>query len=70
MPMPGSQLDQATARLAAVLGTIAFPAMKWQLVMHAEYNGADIRTRTELRDLPVGIYRNLESVISTVNAHG
>lgn len=67
--MSGTQLDQTSVRLASVLSTLTFPAMKWQLVTHAEYNGADIKTRTELRDLPVGLYSDIESVISTVHTH-
>ena len=64
-----SEQIQCSVRLACALSTVTFPAMKWQLVTHAEYNGADIRTRTELRDLPVGLYCDLESVISMVNTH-
>jgi hypothetical protein len=40
--MCGHEYD---SRLASVLVDVEFPAMKWQLVMHAEYFGADIKSR-------------------------
>jgi hypothetical protein len=51
-----------------VLVDVTFPAMKWQLVMHAEYVGADIKSRVELYRLPEAVYPDAAAVISTVTA--
>jgi hypothetical protein len=67
--MSGLEPSPPDVRLADVLDAVRFPAMKWQLVTQADYYGADIRSRTELNQLPVGLYRDLDTVISTVNAH-
>ena len=51
-----------------MLVDVTFPAMKWQLVMHAEFVGADIKSRVELYRLPEAVYPDAAAVISTVNA--
>lgn len=55
-------------RLTTVLAGLAFPAVKWQIITHAEHYGADARTRRELWALPVLEYRTLSDVIGTVGA--
>lgn len=50
-------------RLAQVLSGTAFPAAKWQLVIHAEDYGADARTRADLWRLPAGTYADLGAVL-------
>jgi hypothetical protein len=57
-------------RLSAVLADMRFPAMAWQLIAHAEYRGADWRSRAELLSLPAGTYRTLAAVLNAVaSAH-
>jgi hypothetical protein len=41
--------------------------MKWEILIHAEFIGADVRSRIELARLPVGRYLDLASVISAVD---
>ncbi|HZZ48355.1 MAG TPA: hypothetical protein VFE65_15855 [Pseudonocardia sp.] len=53
-------------RLSGVLADMRFPAMTWQLIAHAEYRGADWRSRAELRSLPAGAYRTLAAVLDAV----
>ena len=50
-------------RITQVLTGLAFPAAKWQLIMHAEDYGADASTRAELWALPVGSFRDLDAVL-------
>jgi hypothetical protein len=50
-------------RLATVLAGLAFPARTWQLVVQADYYGADSITRAELGRLPAGEYPNLPAVL-------
>lgn len=53
-------------RLASVLAGVAFPAAKWELVMHAEHYGADVRTRADLWALPAGSYADLPDVFAAM----
>jgi hypothetical protein len=55
-------------RLSGVLADMRFPAMAWQLIAHADYRGADWRSRVELRSLPAGTYRTLAAVLEAVAA--
>jgi hypothetical protein len=41
-------------RISSVLEGVPFPAMRWQLVTHADYYGADHHSRGELAALPRG----------------
>lgn len=66
--MSQHQFDELAMRLGIVLADVDFPATKWQLVIHAEFIGADIRTRIELSRLPTRSYPDLHSVISTVRS--
>lgn len=50
-------------RLSQVLADAAFPAAKWQLLMHAESYGADSATRTDLWTLPAGDYPTFTDVL-------
>lgn len=53
-------------RLATVLAGLTFPAAKWELVMHAEHYGADVRTRADLWALPAGSYADLPDVFAAL----
>lgn len=55
-------------RLAMVLGELQFPAQKWTIQTAADLYGADVRTRTELQDLPEVVYHDIEEVVSAVEA--
>lgn len=57
----GTQAD--VQRVRHVLAGLAFPAAKWQLIIHAEDYGADARTRADLWALPSGDYPDLRSVL-------
>ncbi|WP_300011256.1 DUF2795 domain-containing protein [Pseudonocardia sp.] len=56
----GTQAD--LQRVRHVLAGLAFPAAKWQLIIHAEDYGADASTRAELWALPPGDYPDLPAV--------
>jgi Protein of unknown function (DUF2795) len=49
-------------KVAAALRAVDFPANRQDLVNHARQAQADEQTVTALRELPVGIYRNLVDV--------
>lgn len=53
-------------RLSAVLSELQYPAQKWMIQTAAELYGADVQTRTELRDLPEITYYTLDEVIAAV----
>ncbi|MBW0136186.1 DUF2795 domain-containing protein [Pseudonocardia abyssalis] len=53
-------------RIRHVLAGVAFPAAKWQLIIHAEDYGADASTRTELWGLPAGTYDGLGAVVAAL----
>jgi hypothetical protein len=55
-------------RLATVLAGLSFPASTWQLVVQADYYGADWITRAELGRLRAGEYPNLPAVLSAIQA--
>ena len=65
--MSGEQVDERARRMMAVLADVEFPAMRWELLIHVEFIGADIRSRTEIRRLPAGSYEDLASVILAIN---
>jgi hypothetical protein len=50
-------------RVRHVLADLAFPAAKWQLIIHAEDYGADSSTRADLWGLPPGDYPDLQAVL-------
>lgn len=53
-------------RVRHVLGGMAFPAAKWQLIIHAEEYGADAATRTDLWALPTGSYDSVAAVVAAM----
>jgi hypothetical protein len=63
---PNDLVSADVLRLSGVLADMRFPAMAWQLIAHAEYRGADWRSRAELRSLPAGTYRSLAAVLDAV----
>ncbi|MDT7564054.1 MAG: hypothetical protein QOG76_2678 [Pseudonocardiales bacterium] len=67
MPPPDSEIEIGW-RLAMVLAGLPFPARAWQLVVQAEYYGADWITRAELGRLPAGEFPNLPAVLSAIQA--
>jgi hypothetical protein len=58
--------DRDELRLGSVLSDVQFPARSWQLIAHAEHRGADWKSRAELRSLPPGNYRDLDSVLAMI----
>jgi len=64
--MSHSDLRADAARLTHVLGDVAFPAAKWQLIMHAEDRGADAPTRADLWRLPAGEYAEVAEVLAAL----
>jgi hypothetical protein len=56
----------AVQRLGQVLHGLAFPAAKWQLIMHAEDYGADSGSRAELWSLPTGVYTDRHAVFEAL----
>jgi Protein of unknown function (DUF2795) len=65
--MSGEQVDECFRRMTVVLADVKFPAMKWELLIHAEFVGADIRSRTEIYRLPAGSYEDMAAVIWMIN---
>jgi hypothetical protein len=59
-------VSSAAHRLRHVLAGQQFPADRWQLIVGAEFYGADAHTRQELYTLPPRRYASLAEVISTV----
>ena len=55
-------------RLSMVLGELQFPAPKWTIQTAADLYGADVRTRTELQDLPEVVYHDIDEVVSAIEA--
>jgi hypothetical protein len=55
-------------RIGAVLGGVSFPARTSQLLAQADAYG-DAQTRTELGRLPVGMYANLDAVLTAPVGH-
>lgn len=53
-------------RLTQVLDGVAYPAAKWQLIMHAEEYGADTATRADLWALPSREYPDLVAVLAAI----
>ncbi|QJY44694.1 DUF2795 domain-containing protein [Pseudonocardia broussonetiae] len=53
-------------RVRHVLSGLAFPAAKWQLIIHAEEYGADAATRTDLWALPTGTYDSAAAVVAAM----
>src|SRR6185369_15574441 len=51
-PTKEMHMSGTDQRLRHVLAGLAFPAQRWQVIVEAEYYGADARTRQELRALP------------------
>lgn len=62
LPPPVAGRPIAHPGLLQVLAGLVFPAQRWQVVIHAEYYGADLHTRTLLDVLPDGSYANLAAV--------
>jgi hypothetical protein len=60
--MPGTRVNPA--RVASVLDGVLFPAKKWQLIAQADYCGTDSQFRAELGRLPIGVYADLDAVLS------
>lgn len=54
-------------RIAQVLAGLTFPAAKWQLLMQAEYYGADAPTRAQLWALRVGTFADLTAVLEALH---
>ncbi len=54
------------ARITQVLADAAFPAAKWQLIMHAEANGADALSRADLWALPAATYDTALDVLAAL----
>jgi hypothetical protein len=63
----GREVEERVRRLSTALADVKFPATKWELFIHVEFIGADIRTRTDLDRLPAGRYVDLASVISVIS---
>jgi hypothetical protein len=57
-----------TDRLAAVLGDLALPAHRWQVLTAAEMYGVDTVTRTMLERLPERRYHSLGEVVAVLAA--
>lgn len=55
-------------RLAAVLGDLAFPADRWQVLTTAEMYGVDTVTRTLLQRLPERRYHSLGEIVGVLAA--
>ncbi|MEJ2860877.1 DUF2795 domain-containing protein [Actinomycetospora flava] len=55
-------------RLAAVLGDLALPAHRWQVLTTAEMYGVDTVTRTMLERLPERRYHSLGEVVAVLAA--
>jgi hypothetical protein len=53
-------------RLSIVLRDLQYPAEKWMIQTAADLYGADVQTRSELRDLPEVIYHDIGEVITAV----
>lgn len=58
-----AKLADVRMRLDAILEAIRFPAHRWELVIAADYHGADYDTREALRDLSAATYPDPIAVI-------
>jgi hypothetical protein len=65
-----AQHGAAERRVSQVLAGVAFPAARWQLVMHAEEYGADAATRAQLWALRVRTYADLTAVLHAMGLDG
>lgn len=61
-------MSSAAQRLRHVLAGQQFPAERWQLIVGAEFYGADAQTRYELQALPPKRYVSLAEVLSTIDS--
>ncbi len=61
-------VSSAAQRLRHVLAGQQFPADRWQLIVGAEFYGADAQTRNELQALPPKRYVSLAEVLSTIDS--
>ena len=61
-------MSSAAQRLRHVLAGQQFPADRWQLIVGAEFYGADAQTRNELQALPPKRYVSLAEVLSTIDS--
>lgn len=61
-------MSNAAQRLRHVLAGQQFPAERWQLIVGAEFYGADAQTRLELHALPPRRYASLAEVLTTISA--
>lgn len=60
-------MSSAAQRLRHVLAGQQFPAERWQLIVGAEFYGADAQSRLELQALPPRRYTSLAEVLSTIH---
>ncbi len=60
-------MSSAAQRLCHVLAGHQFPSERWQLIVGAEFYGADAQTRHELQALPPRRYLSLAEVLSTID---
>jgi Protein of unknown function (DUF2795) len=61
-------VSSAAQRLRHVLAGQQFPAERWQLIVGAEFYGADAQSRRELQTLPPKRYTSLAEVLSTIHS--
>ena len=61
-------MSSAAQRLRHVLAGQQFPAERWQLIVGAEFYGADAQSRHELQALPPKRYASLAEVLSTIHS--
>jgi len=61
-------VSSAAQRLRHVLAGQQFPAERCQLIVGAEFYGADAQTRYELQALPPKRYVSLAEVLSTIDS--
>ena len=53
-------------RISTVLDGLVFPAAKWQVVVQADWYGADAATLAQLWALPAATYRDLPGVLGAL----
>jgi hypothetical protein len=53
-------------RLSHYLAAQRFPADRWELIVSADHDGADIQTKNELYSLPAVRFRSLADVLHAV----
>ncbi|HEY2220626.1 DUF2795 domain-containing protein [Actinomycetospora sp.] len=64
--MVEAKLEAVRARLESILESVQFPTHRWQLVVAADYHGADHATRRALRDLSVETYPDSAAVVDAL----